>query len=159
MHDRGRIAFSLFLAAVAGYAIYAAWHWPFKTGFFPLAVAIPLLVLALVQLALELFAAAEVRADGIAEAEFTTAASPSEARRRALVTFLWIALFIAFVYLIGFPLAVPLFLILYLRLESKAAWPQSIALTVLTWGAFYALFERLLRLQFAPGELQTWLGV
>jgi hypothetical protein len=32
-------------------------------------------------------------------------------------------------------------------------------LTIVTWTAFYAVFERLIRLQFAPGEVQTWLGI
>jgi hypothetical protein len=159
MRSGGRTLFSLFLAAVAGYAIYRASGWSFKTGFFPLAIAIPLLCLAGLQLALEWFGAPETATDSVVDAEFTNEVPEAEARRRALVTFLWIGLFIALVYLIGFPLTVPLFLFLYLRLQSRTSWPLSIALTAFTWGAFYALFERLIHLQFAPGQVQTWLGV
>lgn len=159
MKNTGRIFFSLFLIAIAGYAIYAAAHWSFKTGFFPLAVAIPLMLLALLQLALELFGKPEAIADRLIEAEFSNDVSPAEARRRALVTFSWIALFVLFVYVVGFPLSVPLFLFLYLRLQSKVSWSFSIVLTGLAWSAFYVLFERLLKLPFAPGEVQTWLGI
>jgi hypothetical protein len=63
------------------------------------------------------------------------------------------------VYLVSFPLAVPLFLFLYLRLQSRVSWSYSTILTGLAWLAFYALFERLIKLQFAPGEMQTLLGI
>jgi len=159
MKSTGRIAFSLFLVAVSGYAIYSASHWSFKTGFFPLAIAIPLLALALLQLSLELFGAPEAAAEGAVDTEFASEVSPAEARRRAITTFLWIATFILFVDLLGFPVAVPLFLLLYLRFQTNVSWFYSILLTVFTWGGFYALFERLVRLQFAPGHVQTWLGI
>jgi hypothetical protein len=159
MRNTGRIVFSFFLIAVSGYAIYSASGWSFKTGFFPLAIAIPLLSLALIQLALELFAAPEAAPEGAVDAEFSDEVSPVEARRRAVATFLWIATFILFVDLLGFPVAVPVFLFLYLRLQSKVSWSTSIVLTALTWSAFYGLFERLIKLQFAPGHVQTWLGM
>ncbi|MGH7928361.1 MAG: tripartite tricarboxylate transporter TctB family protein [Candidatus Binatia bacterium] len=159
MKNTGRIVFSLFLVAVSGYAIYSASGWSFKSGFFPLAIAIPLLGLAVIQLALELFGAPEVAAEGAIDAEFSSDVSPVEARRRAIATFLWIAAFVFLVSLLSFPMAVPLFLFLYLRLQSKVSWSYSTVLTALTWGAFYALFERLIKLQFAPGYVQTWLGI
>jgi hypothetical protein len=159
MKHNGRIVFSLFLVAVAGYAIYSASHWSFKTGFFPLAIAIPLLVLALIQLALELFGAPEVAAERAVEAEFSSEVSPAEVRRRATTTFAWIALFVLLVALVSFPIAVPIFLFLYLRLQSKVSWSSCIALTLLTWSAFYAVFERLIKMQFASGQVQTWLGI
>jgi hypothetical protein len=159
MRSGGRTLFSLFLTVVAGYAIYRAAGWSFKTGFFPLAIAIPLLCLAALQIALEFFGAPEVESAGAVEAEFTNEVPAREARRRAIATFVWIALFIGFVYFVGFPLAVPLFLLLYLRLQSRVNWVFSITLTAVTWAAFYALFERGIHLQFAPGQLQTWLGL
>jgi hypothetical protein len=159
MKHNGRIVFSVFLVAVSGYAIYSASHWSFKTAFFPLAVAIPLLVLVLIQLALELFGAPETAAERAIEAQFSSEVSPAEARRRALTTFAWIALFVALVALVSFPIAVPLFLFLYLRLQSRVSWSSCIVLTFLTWGAFYALFERLIKMQFASGQVQTWLGI
>ena len=155
----GNIFFSLFLLALAGYVIYTASHWSFKTGFFPLAIAVPLLLLALLHLVLDLFGKPEAQAERVIEAEFSNEVPPAEARRRALVTFSWIALFVALVYLVSFPLAVPLFLFLYLRLQSRVSWSYSTILTGLAWLAFYALFERLIKLQFAPGEMQTLLGI
>jgi hypothetical protein len=155
----GNIFFSLFLLALAGYVIYTASHWSFKTGFFPLAIAVPLMFLAVLHFALDLFGKPEAPAERLIDAAFSNEVSPAEARRRALVTFSWIALFVALVYLVSFPLAVPLFLFLYLRLQSKVSWSYSMILTGLAWLAFYTLFERLIQLQFAPGEVQTLLGI
>jgi hypothetical protein len=155
----GHVVFSLFLIAVDGYAIYCASRWSFKTGFFPLAIAIPLMTLALLQLALEMFGAPEAAAERAAEAEFSNEVSPEVGRRRAIATFSWIAGFVLFVYLLSFPVAVPLFIFLYLRLQSKVTWPLSLVITALTWGFFYALFERLIRLQFELGWVQIILGL
>lgn len=159
MKSKGNIGFCLFLLCVAGYAVYAAAQWPFKAGFFPLAVAIPLFVLVLLQLYFEWFGAPEVSKGPALEAEFTQAIAPEIARRRVITIFSWILGFIACVYLIGFPLTVPLFMFLFLKFQSGAGWFQSIALTALTWAGFYALFQRLVHLQFESGVIQLWLGL
>jgi hypothetical protein len=38
-------------------------------------------------------------------------------------------------------------------------WTQSILLTAITWGIFYGLFQRLVRIQFEAGVVQSWLGM
>jgi hypothetical protein len=83
---------------------------------------------------------------------------PEVARRRVIETFSWIAGFIALVFLLGFPAAVPLFLLAYLAIQSQVGWLLSVSLTATTWGVFYYLFQRLLNLQFEAGVLQTWMG-
>lgn len=159
MKSKGHIYFSAFLLLVAGYVIFTASRWSFKTGFFPLAVAIPLLTLALVQLSLELFGAPEVSKGPAVEAEFSREVAPEVARRRVMIIFSWIAAFILFVYLIGFPFTVPLFIFLFLRFQSDVSWLHSITLTAITWGGFYTLFQRLIHIQFETGAIQTWLGL
>jgi hypothetical protein len=71
----------------------------------------------------------------------------------------WIVGFIALVFLLGFPLTVPLFIFLYLRFQSKIRWLTTIAITMLTWGCFYLLFQSLVHIQFEAGAIQTWLGM
>jgi hypothetical protein len=159
MKSTGNIYFCVLLLCIAGYAAYAASGWSFKTGFFPLAVSIPLLVLVALQLYFELFGAAEVGKGPAVEADFTSGLSPEIARRRVLTIFSWIAGFIVSVYLIGFPPTVPLFMFFFLKIRSDAGWLHSIALTAITWVCFYALFQRLVHLQFEPGLIQMWLGL
>ena len=54
MRLSGAAIFSLGLALVAAYAVYAALRWPPKAALFPLTLGIPLLVLALAQTLVEL---------------------------------------------------------------------------------------------------------
>jgi hypothetical protein len=159
MKNTGHVVFSLFLVMMSGYAIYSASSWSFKTGFFPIAIALPLVILALIHLALELFGAPETAENRAAETEFSSDVSPSVARRRAITIFSWIAAFIVFVYLVSFPVAVPLFIFLYLKLQSNVSWSGSMALTAITWSFFYVIFERLINLRFEAGWVQIALGL
>jgi hypothetical protein len=159
MKSTGHGFFSIFLIVVAGFAIHSAHGWPFKAAFFPLAIAIPLLVLALLQLSLELFGPPEAADNRAVETEFSNEVPPDVARRRVIAIFCWIAAFILFVYLVGFPLAVPLFVFLFLKMQSDVSWQGSFALTAITWGFFYALFERLINLHFEHGWIQSALGL
>jgi len=159
MKTKGRIYFCVFLICIAGFAVFSASRWSFKTGFFPLAVAIPLLVLVLCQFYFELFGAPEVSKGPAVEAEFTDEVAPEIARRRVITVFSWIAGFIFFVYVVGFPLTVPLFIFFYLKFQSEVGWLPTFVATAITWGCFYALFQRLVHLQFEPGVIQIWLGL
>jgi hypothetical protein len=159
MKSKGHLYFSAFLLLVSGYAIFSASHWSFKTGFFPLAIAIPLLILVLLHLYLELFGATEASKGPAVDADFSSEVPDEVARRRALTIFSCIAGFILTVYLIGFPWTVPLFMFLYLKFQSDTRWFLSLALTAITWLFFYLLFQRLVHIQFEPGAIQTLLGM
>jgi uncharacterized membrane protein (DUF106 family) len=147
------------LLLVSGYAIFAASRWSFKTGFFPLAIAIPLLILVLIHLYLESFGAPEVSKGPAVEADFSGEVPEDVARRRVVTIFAWIAAFILCVYLIGFPLTVPLFIFFFLKLQSEVSGLRSVGLTVITWGFFYLVFQHLVHIQFEAGAIQTWLGM
>ena len=159
MKTKGHLYFGTFLILVSGYAIFAASRWSFKTGFFPLAVAIPLLALTLIHFYLELFGAPETSKGPAMEAEFSNEVAPEVARRRVITTFFWMAGFILLVYLLGFSVTVPLFLFFYLKIQSEVSWTKSIVLTTITWGLFYGLFQRLVRIQFEAGAIQGWLAM
>ena len=156
---KGRMIFCGFLIAVAAGAIYLALDWPFKAKLFPLAVSIPLLILASAQM-LQLISGKEETNDSAAvDIEFSSDLPPDIERRRVIAAFSWIAGFILCVYLIGFPLTVPLFIFVYLRFASGVGWFYTGLSTLLTWASFYGLFEKLVHLQFEQGALQTWLGL
>lgn len=156
---KGHLYFSAFLILVSAYAIFSALGWSFKTKLFPLATAIPLLILVLLHLYLEFFGRPEVDKGPAVEAEFSAEVPDEVARRRAFAIFAWIGAFLLFVYLIGFPPTVPLFMFCFLRFQSEAGWVQAILLTACTWGFFYLLFQRLVHIQFEAGAIQSWLGM
>jgi hypothetical protein len=139
----GAALFSGGLALVAAYAVYAALRWPPKAALFPLTMGIPLLVLAAAQTVIEL---RDPPAPG----------SPAGALRRVLAVFAWMAMFIALVVLAGFPVAVPVFVFLYLVMQSREKLGLSIALAGAAWGAFHLLFVRLLHFPFEDGLLKGW---
>jgi hypothetical protein len=137
----GAAVFSLVLAVVAGYAVYAALRWPPKAALFPLVMGIPLLVLTLAQVVIELR---------------ERPAAPEVARGRALAVFAWMGAFIVLVLLFGFPIAVPVFVGAYLLIASREGWMPSLALAAVAWGAFHLLFERLLHFPFEAGLIGGW---
>ncbi len=142
MRLSGAVFFSAGLAVAAAYALYAALRWPPKAALFPLTMGIPLLVLAIVQVVMDLREPPE--------------AAPADAGRRSLAVFAWMATFIALVLLIGFPAAVPLFVFSYLVLQSRERLGLSVALAAAAWGAFHLLFERVLHFPFEAGLIQDW---
>ena len=144
MRVNGGALFSLGLALVAGYAVYAAWSFPAKAALFPLVIGVPLFALAVAQLVLQL--------------RHPEPPVESEARR-TLGAFGWMAGFIALVVLAGFPTTVPVFVFSYLVAQRAAPWWQSAALAAAAWGAFHLLFERLLRFPFDGGLARAWLGL
>ena len=145
--------------AVAGYAIYTARDWTFKAAFFPLAVGIPLLILASIQLLQIIFGKAESIDSSAVDLEFSSEVPPDVARGRVVNTFSWIVAFVASVYLVGFPLTVPLFIFAYLKFQSGVGWISAIVATAITWGGFYGLFQWLVHIQFEAGAIQSWLGM
>ena len=156
--SKGRLLFCIFLIAVAAYAIQSALRWPFKAALFPLTVSVPLLILASVQLLQLLFGKAETNEGAAVDLDFSIDVPPAVARRRVIVTFSWIAGFIAAVYLVGFPLTVPLFMLFYLRYQSDVGWLQAAGLAAITSLIFYALFQWLVHIQFEAGLIQGWFG-
>ena len=155
----GRILYCVFLLAVAGYAIYQATGWSFKTALFPLAVSIPLLALVTIHLVQMIFGKEDAGGGAAVDVEFSSDVPPEVERRRVLGTFAWFVGFILSVFLIGFPLTVPLFIFSYLKFQSGVGWLATIIATVITWGCFYGLFQWLVHIQFEDGFIQTLLGL
>src|SRR5262245_57594505 len=122
----------------AGYAVFAAYGWPKKAALFPLAIGIPLFVLALIE-PVWAFRGKE----GIEESLPRGSARP----------WAWMVGFLALIVLLGFPIAVAAFLLVYLKVQAKEGWLFSIVLTALVWGAFHGLFDMMLHLPFPAGWL------
>lgn len=151
MHSRASLALSLAVMVVSGAGTIAAFDWPLKAKLFPMVIGIPLFCLAAAEVAWILLAKAP-------EEEMPDEVPPELARRRSLLAAAWILGFLASVVLLGFPIAVPLFVLLYLKLQGRERWGISIAITLGTWALFYGLFDLLLHLPFPAGWLLSWFG-
>jgi hypothetical protein len=151
MHRNATLGLSVVVMLVAGYAVFAATAWPWKAALFPLAIGVPLFCLAATELLWTLLGSgtqAALEDDPVLEG----------ATRRILVAAGWMVGFLVAILLLGFPIAVPLFLLLYLKLQGGEGWTLSIVITAVVWAAFYGLFDALLHLPFPSGWLLEWLG-
>ena len=140
MRLSGAALFSAALAAVAAFAVYTALRWPPKAALFPLVMGIPLLVLAVAQLVVDL----RERPAAVQQAG------------RAWGILAWMVAFILLVLLLGFPLAVPVFVLAYLVTSGRESWLLSLVLAAAAWAAFYLLFQRLLHFPFEDGLITGW---
>jgi len=135
--------------------VYEARDWRLQARLYPWAIGIPMLILAVTHLIWELRGGTGRRAGQAAavpvDVQFTQGADPATARRRAIGIFSWIFGFFAGIWLLGFNIAVPAFVFLYLKFQSREGWALALALTGAAWLIFWGLFVWLLRLPFPAG--------
>lgn len=138
-------------ACIAGYALYASLHWPFKTALFPRVIGFPLLLLALIEMALGIWGVEKEREGHAVDFELTTAVEPALAQKRTLLICTWIIGFLVLIIAFGFPLAVPIFVFAYLRIAGRESWTLSIVLTLVSWIFMEGVFNRFLHIPFPEG--------
>jgi hypothetical protein len=152
MHKKISLALALLVMLASGYGIWAASAWPWKAALFPLAIGVPLFAMALAEAMWVVLGSTEQPAEGVELA----AHAPG---RAVLVGGAWMLAFFLAIILLGFPIAVPLFMLLYLRLQGGERWIISLVITAAVFGVFYGLFDALLHLPFPAGLLLSWLGL
>jgi Tripartite tricarboxylate transporter TctB family len=157
MHSKASLSLSILILAVSGYGVVTAWSWPWKAALFPLAIGIPLFCLAGIEALWTLFGRTE-RTE-TRDFQLSDHLPPRETLRRTGLAAAWILGFFAAIVLLGFPIAVALFVFAYLRFQGRESWLFATVFTAATWGFFYLLFDRLLHLPFPPGWLLEWLPV
>jgi hypothetical protein len=150
------IVIALFFVVFA----YEAKDWKLQARLYPWAVGLPMLILAIIQVVLDLKGVGpkQTAGDAPVDVQLAERTDPALARRRTINIFSWLVGYLIAVWLLGFSYCVPLIVFLYLKFQSRERWPLTIALTALAWIFFYGLFDRLLHLPFPDGELFTWLG-
>ena len=144
MPRKASLALAIGILLAAGYAVLAARGWQWKAALFPMAIGIPLFGLAVIE------AVWALRTKEGADAP----APPGIA-----LPWAWMVAFLALIVLLGFPVAVAAFMLIYLKFAAKEGWIFSIVVTALVWGAFYGLFDAMLHLPFPAGWLLEWTGL
>ncbi len=145
--------FSLMVAAAAAAALVLTAPWSIKTALYPRTIAVPLLVLALTEFVFSLRARPAADAVHAMDFKLSEGVDPKVALQRTLSIFAWIFGFFAAIVLLGFPIAVPVFVFAYLRGAARAPWVLTVGLVAVAWAVFNGLFVRLLHLPFPPGLL------
>lgn len=137
--------------------IYEAQEWRMQARLYPLAIGIPMLVLAIIQLILDLKGVERKQSDDAApvDFQFAQAIDPVLARKRTFNIFGWFFGFFIGIWLLGFTITIPLMVFGYLKIQSGEKWWLSLTLTAIAWFFFWSLFVWLLNLPFPDGLIFT----
>ena len=159
--------------------VFIASGYPANARFMPFVVGLPAIGLCLLQLALDIrerrhvavsadhrsiFEKAEETVSRIAgrQVEFEVAHEQpavvetdippdGETVRRELVLWGYFLGFIGGILLFGFWVAIPVFLVTFLRFQAKSSWRTSLVLGIAASIAFFFIFEKGLRVSLHPG--------
>ena len=161
MKPRPQFFLTLVIVIFLCYFIWEARAWRLQARLYPWAIGVPTLILALIQLYLDFKGVAEKKDDGAApvDFQFTQYQDPSQTRGRTINIFSWIIGFFLGVWLLGFSIAIPLMVFLYLKVQSAEPWVLSLMLTGSAWLLYWGLFVRLLNLPFPDAQILVWLGM
>ena len=141
--------------------VYLAQDWRLQARLYPYAIGIPMLILAIVQVILDLkgVKAKESSSATPMDFQFTKDVDPTTAKKRAIIMFAWLIAFFFLIWLVGFPIGIAVMMFTYLKWQGRESWKLSILLTVIAWLCFWGLFVKLLHLPFPDGLIFTWLGI
>jgi TctA family transporter len=146
--------FTVVIAILLALALWQSRNFGYRAGLFPWVIGTPTLILALGQLARDVYGKKKKKIAGLAESvETHIEIAPEIVRQRTLAILLWTIGFFVAIWLLGFSYAVPLTLFLYLKFGGNEKWPMTIAVTFFTWLFYWSLFEWLLKVPFPEGLL------
>ena len=147
-----RILFTSFVGLVMLAALFVAKDWPIRASIIIFLLGGVGVVLDLIQLRID-FRAMRAKEAKVLRPTFEVEALQHQGRWGSLEIWAWLwGLFFA-VHLIGFPIALPLFVFLYIK-SYGGSWVTAILLTVITWGFLYGIYDYLLHVPWP----KPWLG-
>src|SRR4051794_30185630 len=111
MHNKASLVLAAAVMLLSAWGVISAWSWPAKAALFPLVISVPLFLLAGEELLWVLLGSAKQGA--ASDFKLSDHLSPAVALRRTLAAAGWIFGFFAAILLLGFLVAVPLFVFLY----------------------------------------------
>lgn len=158
MHNKSAIALGVMIMFVTGWAVFTAWEWPWKAALFPIVIGVPVFFLATAEVVWGLVQKNAPGGDATKDFQLSDHLPPKEALRRTGIAIGWIVGFFGAILLLGFPIAVPLFVFLFLKIQGNEKWWFSAVFAAVVWAIFYGLFDYVLHLPFPDGWIQTWIS-
>jgi hypothetical protein len=155
--------FTLVMAALFAGGVLAARGWPWKTALFPTVIGTAGCVMAAV---LSLWIG--IRGGAPSKSDETIARGDifldeglrsGEGLRRTLVICAWILGVVVATWLLGQPIALPLFVFLYLKVGAGEGWLISLGLTLAVVVFLIGVFDQVIHVSWYDGELLRWLGI
>jgi hypothetical protein len=157
----GRTLLNLIMLAFALYCVARALGYGPNSRIFPLVIGIPTAVLlALSILAVwkpSILRGADVTLGGSpsTEPDMDEAGDEKYTPLHIAAMIGWLLFAAAAIGLVGFRVAVPLFIVLFGRLEGRAGWPAVICVALFTWAFIVGYFEMFMKFAMFRG---IWFG-
>jgi hypothetical protein len=137
--SKEQIFFTTFIALVIIGALFVAKDWPIRASIIILLLGGVGVILAGIQLAMD-FKAMRTEGSKLVRPTFEVQAIEHQGRWGSLEIWAWLwGLFFA-IHLIGFPIALPLFVFLYVKLYG-GSWLTAITLTAVTGSFLYGIYD------------------
>ncbi len=140
------------LIVILAAALWQSRNFGYRAGLFPWVIGIPTFVLCFLQLARDL-RGTHKKKDAHPGEEAEVEIAPEVIRKRTLDVICWTVGFFLAIWLLGFSIAVPLMILLYLKVAGKESWLMTAQVTFFSWLFYWGLFEKLLNVPFPEGLL------
>ena len=141
--------------AIIGWMVWEARAWDARAQLFPLAIGIPALCVALLQLGLATRALRRVDVSTRSVNGGSLETERQESRRTGQMI-AWILAMAAGIVLLGFEIGSALLTFAFLRFAARERVWLSLTLAIATFLFFYVVFDRGLNIPFPPGLLTGW---
>ena len=154
-------SFALVLALLFIYSIVAARQWPFNAALFPTIIGVAGFGLAIGVSLVVWWGRGNnsVKGSGIqGDLYLEETLLGGQALRRTITTFAWLVGLVLGIWLLGQKLALPLFMLFYLKAAGEKWW-LSILLTLGTVAFLIGVFDQVIYVSWHDGVLFSWLGI
>lgn len=165
MQRAATLLFDAFIFSLIASAVVSAWQWPFATGLFPLTIGIPVMFVALGQLLNDLAQSGtetdpdDAPRERIRDIEVDRSIPTRLVLKRAGAFYLCTLGFFALILVVGFKLAVPVFMAVYLRFVSHAGWLLTLILSALMVALVLGVFDNILNVPWPDSLLGNFIGI
>jgi putative tricarboxylic transport membrane protein len=154
IHFGPQTTFALAVIVVLAMALWQSRNFGYRAGLFPWVIGTPTLLLAVGQLARDLYGKTKKSSRIPEVGEVHADIAPEVARKRTISIILWTVGFFVAIWLLGFSYAVPLTILLYLKFAGES-WLITASVTFFSWLFYWGLFEKMLNVPFPEGLLIT----
>jgi len=156
---KGKHWMSVCMAVISAGVVLNAIKWPFKTALFPAVIGISVFLMSITELVLSLFEKEGSAKHSAMDFKLSEDVDKATASRRTILIFSWILIFFVLILLFSFTIGVPLYVLVYLKIQGKEKWLIAIFMTIGSWIFFWGLFVWLLDTPMPQGWIMSILGI
>jgi len=148
--------FTSAIILILALALWQSRNFGFRAGLFPWVIGIPTLILAAAQLGRDIYGKKKKKLEEYDHSNEPEVA-PEDVKQRTVSIILWTVGFFLAIWFFGFSIAVPLTILLYLKIAGKESWVMTVQVTFFSWLFYWGLFEYLLNVPFPEGLVIGWI--